>query len=342
MGITIGIPLSASILTYSTYNKSQTTIATLIIGSLAIVLLESIQYLSDIRSVQFQDIVDGIAGIAITSVIAIVFLSLIGVKIFMVLFTTISVISLSATSLIIFGNNNLGNIIPNNCLASTFRVNSWDRVLIHTFKHNSRYQFSAHPEIPLCVFKDGVSVSGNELVFSGGGLRSAELTGLLSAIREKRSFTFGARFTSHSQNAVGLPPMVVARVNYQDYPRIFLARILNFRNSGSATIQFNNQNRTGTAFLNSLNNEQHNVVISYDGSIQRTWLDGKLIGSETNFLEPPTGKGELVLNIGWRSDKFLKPFKGSIQQIFIGTTAVRNATQANDIFTDYQKATDIN
>jgi len=74
---------------------------------------------------------------------------------------------------------------------------------------------------------------------------------------------------------------------------------------------------------NRLQDGYHEVVLTYDGTVQTTYFDGLSIGTETTNIDALDVSGnELILNLGKRTDRRWQPYIGEINAIVIGAKSL--------------------
>lgn len=316
MGIVLGLPVSSLIASFVRLPKSLIPTSILLAGSLLILFLEVLQVLSSVRKVELQDIVDGLAGIAVVSIASWVFLRFFKKTRYICCLTVLSFIAITfvlATTIYPKISDKELSCNNNNRLYS-----NWDELLISDFSEENYNKFTTGANLEFCRFNNGVSAKNGYLELSGGGLESVILVGLPNAIVESGTFTFGVRFRVDFTIS-SWPPSVIAQISSRtEPPEEFNSRFLQFGSNATASLQFVAFQRTGTSMPGGLGDGYHEIVISHDGLKQTTWLDGVVVGIEYNSMTPPI-ENDLTLEIGWRSDKKLQPFHGSIQAIYIGT-----------------------
>jgi len=205
---------------------------------------------------------------------------------------------------------------PENEVSCAHPVNAnlnWDLVLINTF--------DAEPQ-------HNTATDDHSLLLKGQGLLSAELAGLSEALSASGELTFGIRFRTDKLIA-GRPPKLVASLQRKENPRAVVARLL--QNGPSATVSFSFQPWQGssTVMANRLNDRYHEVVLTYDGTVQTTYFDGVQIGTETTNIDAlDASDGELILNLGKRVDRRWQPYIGEISAIVIGTESLSSSKVA--------------
>lgn len=313
---------------------------TIVASTILIVSFECLQLLTPNRSFQFVDIAEGIAGSAMAAMIAVVIIRFIGRSAYVWLAITVAMIALIASLLL------LRIEAPENEVSCAHPVNAklnWDLVLINTFdaepQHNNQVStsigpfclFDTEPGKPLINLSEPVTRTATDdhsLLLKGQGLLSAELAGLSEALSASGELTFGIRFRTDKLIA-GRPPKLVASLQRKENPRAVVARLL--QNGPSATVSFSFQPWQGssTVMANRLNDRYHEVVLTYDGTVQTTYFDGVQIGTETTNIDAlDASDGELILNLGKRVDRRWQPYIGEISAIVIGTESLSSSKVA--------------
>ena len=287
---------------------------TLLWASVLVIILEAFQLLNPHRTIEAQDIIDGISGAAVGSIISGALFSLFNLRVFVGIATTITVVALSAPFL-------LQKITL--CTAGHHTVNTWEAIHVENFtiendKHSGN---STGAKIALCSFGGTVSIKGKHLNLDGGGLRSGQLKGLPAAIRESGQFSFGIKFKT-TDLARGNSPREIVSLAWDGKTNHYLTKIL-YRGSTITTLtRLDGDRSSKTSLANRITRNTHQVLVAHDGDQQRTWFDGKLVAIENTPLDfSSLPDDELFLTLGLRSDLRWQPFKGTIEALFISSSA---------------------
>ncbi len=307
---------------------------TIVTSTLFIIGFECLQLLTPNRAFEFLDIAQGIAGAAIAAMVAVAIIRVIGRPAYVWL-AIVVVISVLITSLLLLRTEEPESEVS--CAPPVNAQPNWDLVVINTFIPDQQDDILLSSSIgPLCFFdqnstraviqlpaeKTQTTTDNGSLILSGFGVVSSELTGLRQALSRSRELTFGIRFKTNDLE-VGRPPRLVASVQSIDKPLSQVARLLQNGPNATATFSFQPWQGSSTVLANRLRNQYQEVVLTYDGTVQTTYLDGIPVGTETTNIEAIDASGsELILNIGKRVDRRWKPFLGEISAIVIGTKSV--------------------
>lgn len=292
----------------------------IVYGCVLVVFLELIQIMSDSRSVQLQDVIDGMAGVTSAAIVV----SLLSRHFeWKWIATTLALLSFVAL-LLVFYTVFTSHVPKTDCdLASQFKTN-WHAELFRNFRIDDRSgAVVAGNGLVFCPFEGRAEVKNNKLLLSRSGLSSNSLEGLHEAVKEQGRFTFGVRFQPASAMA-DWPPATIARLDYENLPPSrYLARMLQFEKSVSASLQFKRNERSDSSVLNKNSENFHELVVDYDGKATMTWFDAELIAIEYNTLSlPADANNKLNLTLGWRKDMKRRSFDGVVDSIYIGTKAI--------------------
>jgi len=321
---------------------------TIVASTSLIIGFECLQLLTPNRTFQFIDIAEGIAGSAIAAMIAVITIRVIGRSAYVWLAIAVAIIALIASLFL------LRIEAPETEVSCNEPVNAnlnWDLVLINYFdadpqRHNlvstnigNLCLFDIEPDKPLIDLSQATTHSTTDehtLLLSGEGLLSAELSGLHQALSDSGEITFGIRFRANRLDA-GRPPRFVASLQHRKTPRAIVARLL--QNGPNATVSFSFQPWQGssTVMANRLKDRYHEVVLTYDGTVQTSYFDGVPIGTEKTEIDAPDVlDSELILSLGKRVDRRWQPFIGEISAIVIGTKSL-SADKVAKVFTNTDK-----
>jgi len=291
--------------------------------SLLVITMEAIQILNPQRTIEAQDVIDGIAGAAVGSIISAASLSLLNSRVLVLIATITTVVAFSSPFLL--QKTTL-------CTASHHSVNQWEEIYFKNFSiGNDNHSIdSTSNELTLCSFGGTASLSGQHLKLNGGGLRSGPLRGLPAAIRESGQFSFGIKFKT-SDLSRGIAPREIVSLAWAGKTNRYLTKFLYRGSTFSTSTRLNGYGSSRASLANRITNNIHEVLVVHDGNQQRTWFDGKLISTDNTPLDIssfPNGE-ELFLTIGRRSDLRWQPFKGTIETLFVSSTASDPHRSAN-------------
>lgn len=314
---------------------------TIIVSTACIVAFECLQLLTPERTFEFSDISEGVAGAAMAAMIVVALCRITGRAFFVWLAITVGVVVLVATNLLWINEEKKPEIHCDKPVTSRF---NWQFQSIREFRSVGKGVLSNIGT--LCTFTDktsshsavGVVTTVNtsqgpkSIKLTGGGLVSAPLPGLREALSETGELTFGVRFRADKLRPGG-PPRLIASLQSKGKRLLVVTRITQNGPHASASLQFAPLQNTSTSMFNRLQNKFHEIVLTYDGSVQTTYLDSISVGTENAHIKAieETG-GELFLNIGKRTDGRWNGFHGEIEAIIIGTKSV----SADEISTLFQ------
>ncbi len=323
---------------------------TLVTSTLFIVGFECLQLLVPGRAFQFIDIAEGIAGAAIAAMVGVLVSRIIGRNAYIWLAIFVALVTLF-TSLLLLRVDKPESTIS--CAQPVTSFENQDLVVIHTFNPS---QFDSNLVTSnigsLCVFDSEpdewlndlnaamdlnttnklVATKNNSLLLNGGGLISAELAGLRKALSTNRELTFGVRFKANMLEA-GRPSRLVVALQSAEETPFTVARLRQNGPNAVANFSFKPWQGSSTVLTNRLQDRYHEVVLTYDGNVQTTYLDGSPVGTETTAIEAIDALGsELILNIGKRIDRRWNPFIGEISAIVVGAKSL-SADEVAAVFT---------
>jgi hypothetical protein len=330
---------------------------TIVTSTAFIVGFECLQLMVPVRAFEFLDIAQGISGAAIAAMSATLISTVIGRSAYVWL-------ALAAAVAVFIGSIVLLTVkepeAEVSCAEpSTVKVN-WDLVVLYATDNELADKQRVETSVgTLCVFDNTQNRSANNsqqsatdsqtrananansptsvtaaptLQLTGGGLISGNLTGLRQALANSGQITFGVKFKA-SELEAGRPPRLLASLQTPAGPSSYVARLIQNGPNTSAAFSFQPWQGSSTAIANRLKDRFHEVVITYDGSLQTTYFDGKVVGTEITRIDAVEVEGdELVINIGLRADRRWKPFIGEIQAIVIGATSL-SPDQISGVFT---------
>lgn len=170
------------------------------------------------------------------------------------------------------------------------------------------------------------------LQIDGGGVVSEPLPGLAKALSDGGQLTFGVRFESLVDTGDTVPVNLARLVLEGDTTRPLTqllqrgphlaASVGSGQPLVSAGLTLVDRAAPGTV---------QELVITYRGGTAQVYLDGLPIGleqAEPFDFEPD---GELVLEIGWRTDQRWEPFRGRVEAVVI-TDRVVGQDQLPELF----------
>ena len=317
----------------------------IVISSLFIIAFESLQLLVPDRSFQFIDIAQGIAGAAMAAMVCALLSRIIGRSAYTWLAIAAATIALIFSLAFVRIDNPPEEI---SCARPINTNVDWNTVTAITFlpeKNQQEKNLVASSLGKLCLFdppnnstntllaSSVTDSSGVYLKLSGAGIVSAPLTGLREALSLSGQITFGIRFKTHNLNA-GRPPRLIASIQTDDSPPATIARMMQNGPNSSVSFSFQPWQGSSTVLANRLRDRFQEVVMTYDGALQTTYLDGVQIGTETTIIKAlETTGSELILSIGRRVDKHWQPFFGEIDSIIISASSI----SANEIATVFNR-----
>lgn len=311
---------------------------TLTASALFIVGFECAQLLTPGRSFQFMDIALGIAGAAIAMLIAMLISHVIGRYAYTWLAIGLTGVVLVASALLLSTDTPIGSY---KCEAASIDHADWELVRIDNFKADASDDTRVTSSIgAFCVFDAeedsrnpepapvASAITANQkLNLSGAGLISAHLNGFREAAASSGQFTFGIRFKAAKLQAER-PPRLLALLQTTDR-RSSILRVFQNGPNANIAVGFQPWQRSSTLITNRLRDQYHELVLTYDGTVQTTYFDGEVIGTEVTSMAPIDVTGdEYVLNIGRRVDLRWQAFHGEIDAIAIGTTSLSAADVA--------------
>ena len=285
--------------------------------------MEAFQILNPQRTIEAQDVIDGIAGAAVGSLISAASLSLCNRRVLVLIATITTVVAFSSpfwlqkTTL---------------CTTSHHSVSQWEEIHFKNFtlENDNHNVDSTSNELALCVFGGTAFLSGQNLKLNGGGLRSGPLRGLPAAIRESGQFSFGIKFKT-SDLKRGIAPREIVSLAWEGKTNRHLTKFLHRGSTLSTSTRLNGYGSSRASLANRITNKTHQVLVVHDGNQQRTWFDGNLIATDNTPLDIssfPNGE-ELFLTIGRRSDLRWQPFKGTIETLFVSSSVSDPHSPAN-------------
>lgn len=292
---------------------------TLVTLAALVVALELIQQVSEARSFQLQDIIDGVAGGATGALLGACCVRLLGSVRFVWLALLQSMLVPVGTILLVIPPAPSASPTPVQACGAEPPQVDWSHAYIENFV--PRGDRIAAGSLILCPFADGVRAQDGVLMLDGGAVQSAALSGLMRAMSERPTITFAMRFKSASLARTKRPTVVAAIVRNGKSGQ-FVARVLTHGENLAAAIRMNRFENTSTQIVGRVAMRYHEIAIVYDGESQKTYFDGELIGYERTTLAPVTGKDVLTLELGWRSDGHWVPFEGEIASVLVATHAV--------------------
>ncbi len=289
---------------------------TLLSGSALVVLLEVLQQVNPVRSFQFEDILFGAAGISTGAIVAYLLISMVG----KIRFAALAIVSTMAVGvfLVYFSTKNV-SVANLSCGVNTSTALSWDAVTFDDFSQQSGVATS--DKLQFCVVQNNI-VASNDISYEAD-LRIS-LDGLADAVREHRRFVMGIQFETAQQQGFS----EIFSLTWAGTANRYFARLHRGAKHLVATLQFNAGERTVSSLANRVvPNKVQELFMIYDGKQQTTWLNGEIVSTEVNYLNPPSTKSaELVLNIRQTADrKSWVPFEGHIMAIYLGTRVVSEA-----------------
>ena len=325
---------------------------TLVTSTLFIIGFECLQLLVPGRAFQFMDIAQGVAGAAIAAMTCVLVSRIIGRNAYIWLAITVAVATF-VTSLLLLTFDRPESAI--NCVQPATPVENTNLVLMHNFSQTnntlvtssfgSLCMFDSEPDerlidlnaaLDLNTTNQLVATKNNSLLLNGGGLISAELTGLRKALATNRELTFGVRFKANRLEA-GRPSRLVVALQSADETPFTVALLRQNGPNAVASFRFQPWQGSGTVLTNRLQDRYHEIVLTYDGKVQTTYFDGSPVGTETTAIEAPDASGsELILNIGKRIDRRWNPFIGEISAIVVGAKSL-SADEVATVFTQTKK-----
>jgi len=329
--ILLAIALSAVISPFAT-NNSLLGWWTIVASTLCIIAFECLQLLAPGRAFQFIDIALGIAGAAMAAMIG---------------------VAMAGTVLLVSPAYLHFEDLPDeiSCAQPVNPTINWETVPVLTFtpeQNQGENNFVSSSIGKLCLFNHmsastakhtqyelaPTKVIDQNLKLNGAGIVSAPLTGLREALSQSGQITFGIRFKADNLLA-GRPPRHIASLQSYDTPPAIIARIIQNGPNSSVSFSFQPWQGSSTVLANRLTDRFHEVVLTYDGTVQTTYFDGTPIGTETTKIEALEAAGsDLMLNIGKRVDRRWQPFFGEIEAIVISSSTI-NADKVAALFNNH-------
>lgn len=327
--VALAVALSA-ILGQRANNAMQLGWWTLLGSTALIVALECIQLPLSYRAFEFTDIAEGISGAAIVAMAAALLCSLIGKRAYCWLAIVTAAVVLAVSPLMWSFKTRQADTV---CVAAPLETVNWQSQLIHNFRSGEDGVSTSIGEF--CLFEPLVdddtdpqvapvpaTVKNASMLFNGAVLASPALVGLRAAIAETGSLTLGVRFKPVALEP-GRPPRQLVALQTVDAQPFIVARILQNGPNASARIGFQRWQGSSTALPNRLQNAYQEIVITFDGVTQTTYLNGVALGMEISKLDPLRKQGsELMLSIGRRTDQRWLPFRGDIQAVYLGSNSI--------------------
>ncbi len=312
-----------------------------IVTSTAIIIgFEFLQLLTPNRAFQFLDIAEGIAGAAIAAMFAVVIIKVIGRSVYVWLALAVVVAVLIGSLLLLRIDKPVPDI---DCVQPISKQVNWDLVSVDTFSVSQQDKSLVSTSIgSLCFFNPDTSPTENllkgrailptgknhNLILNGTGLVSAELTGLRQALSASGEITFGIRFKAGTLEA-GRPPRLIASLQSVEQPLSPVARLIQNGPNATAAFSFRPWQGSSTVLANRLSEQFHEVILTYDGTMQTTYFDGVPVGTETtNIKSIEPSEAELFLTIGRRTDGRWQPFVGEIDAIVVGARSISDGEVA--------------
>ena len=306
----MAIAIAALLITWVRGSNAETAWITLVYGSALVVLFEVLQLINPARNFELEDIQFGLAGIAAGAILAYCLVRLLGRTAFAFMAIVSTLIVGVPLGVIVAQGSSVESL---SCGIQTTASSDWESMLITDFSHNAGA--ATGNKIGFCVAEDDL-VAGNNISYSAELRLSLE--GLAEAVRQQGTFVMGIQFTTGQTRAFS----EIVSLTWQGTATSYFARLFRRGMHLMAILQFNGGEQTSTAMANRAEPDKlQELVMLYDGNLQTTFLNGEVVGTELNVLNPPKNDGaELVLNIGQTADrKWWVPFEGEIQGIYLGT-----------------------
>ena len=234
-----------------------------------------------------MDIAQGVAGAAIAAMTGVLVSRIIGRNAYIWLAIIVAVVAF-ITSLLLLTFNRPESTI--NCVQPATPVENTNLVLIQNFSQTdntlvttsfgSLCMFDSKPDerlidlnaaLDLNTTNQLVATKNNSLLLNGGGLISAELTGLRKALATNRELTFGVRFKANRLEA-GRPSRLVVALQSADETPFTVALLRQNGPNAVASFRFQPWQGSGTVLTNRLQDRYHEIVLTYDGKVQTTYF----------------------------------------------------------------------
>lgn len=314
--LVLAFALAALVAIWCSRTYLETAWLTLVSGSALVVLLELLQLVNPVRQFQLEDILFGVAGISAGAIITYYLLLFLGNK----KFAMLSMAGAAAVGIFLFHFSTRGMPAAGlSCGIKAPAASEWDAVLLSDFTHNNGV--ASNGKLEFCVAAD-VIVATNGTSYSAD-LR-VSLHGLAQAVKEKTTFVMGIQFESAQKNAFS----EIISLTWSGTANRYFARLYRSGTHLMAMLQYNGGERTMSSLANRIERGTvHELVMVYDGTQQTTWLNGRVVSSEVNQLNPPANENfELVLNIRQIADRrSWVRFEGDIKAIYLGTQVIGEA-----------------
>ena len=314
--VIMAIVAAATISGWRNHKDQQIVWYTLIISTTSVVALEIIQLTNPARSFDVQDIIDGVAGVAVGSMFVAFILKMLSQKFLMPMSVVLILCCLLGTPMLFERVDSCGQPTP--------VANDWSKlqVLVPVLANDS----SPGDFAKVCAFDGPVKEIDKGIDFNHGGVRSASLSGLSDAIRRSGQLTFGIEFSPVSTEFTDLPRHI-GSLAIGGEAKYYLARAYHNGTRASASVRLNRFEHSNSTVANRISEGRQSIVIAHDGVKMQQWVNGQL----TNIVFTPMDltelrDGELVLTLGRRSDGRWLPYMGQINQVVIGAQAVSGSS----------------
>lgn len=308
----LAIVLSSLLVVFFNLSGAVLGWTSVMLGTVLVIALEFAQQLSHIRTFEYSDIYEGIAGLIPPTVLCVASLKLLGTRWYL-FFSNLTVASM-VVAFLAFTHNP-----KTQCDIGRLNSDQWLGTKIGSFEEHSKNAIgdSSSKSILFCRYGGTVTVANPGITFQGGGVQLPILKNFFSNINDSNSFTFGINFQATPNNKS--MARVVATITDKSTNNFFF-RIIQTGSTIHVSVQTEKGKREGLSFHTIEPDEKIVLVISHNAGQMNLWVADKKVGTIYSSLDNVTSDNpDAIINLGWRTDRRLNPFLGKVSSIFLST-----------------------